>query len=381
MDVALLGLLRFCLLLSCGLLGVSGLRLGDGPPPSQPDGAAGLGFAEVPPPLPGGELPAPAAPAAAESPPSPPDRATPPEQGAEAPPEQQEAAPHVPKDVRLLRVQKNGGSIFGDVVLKKFCDHPADTCRGSGHEDWSQVTEGGNYSGAVVTLLRDPVERIMSEFFWLRSADGLTSASRADWDFRNQTWLDLVQHDADVERAFDIYLHGYENSPSRNRQTLYLLGFRDPSKGEQAYEVAEPGAAYAWDVEPGKYARWAMENLDKMAVFGITDCWMPSMRAFARKLGWDAEAFEEFAAASTPGYGRHEIDVGAPTRNLDEGASWRRNMSREKIKEIERLNKVDFMVFRRALKRFEERFGEACSLPYEPFGPVMRELQRKQAKV
>uniref|UniRef100_A0A7S1W0U2 Sulfotransferase domain-containing protein n=1 Tax=Alexandrium catenella TaxID=2925 RepID=A0A7S1W0U2_ALECA len=262
--------------------------------------------------------------------------------------------------------------------MKKFCDQPTDACLGAGHDDWSQVTENGTYHGSVVTLLRDPVERIMSEFFWLRGGDA--ESSRADWDFRNKTWLGIVQNATDVERAWDVYLHGDEKSPSRNRQTMYLLGFRGGRTGERAYDGESPGAAYRWDHEPGKYVRWAMERLEAMKVYGITDCWTPSMRAVARQLGWDARAVEDFTAASTPEYGKHAIDMSAPAKSV--GSSWRRNLSRQKIFEIERLNKVDLMVFRKALSRFTERFGEACNLPYEPFGPVMRApLEKKPASV
>jgi len=277
---------------------------------------------------------------------------------------------------RLVRVQKAGGSVFGDVIMKKFCSQSADDCQGSAYSDWSQVTRNGAYHGPVVTLLRDPVERMMSEFFWLRSAEGRASASDNDWDFRNQTWLNLVQTDKDLENAFDVYLHGYEKNPSRNRQTLYLLGFRDGVRGDKRNSTVNPGAAYEWDVSSGKYVRWAMENLEKMTAYGITDCWMPSMRAIAGRLGWDTKAVEEFAAGSTPEYGRHEIDAKVLKDRVESGLSWRRSLSRDKVEEIERLNKVDLTVFRKALKRFTERFGEACSLPYEPFGPVLREFKK-----
>uniref|UniRef100_A0A7S2GF34 Sulfotransferase domain-containing protein n=1 Tax=Alexandrium andersonii TaxID=327968 RepID=A0A7S2GF34_9DINO len=290
------------------------------------------------------------------------------------------AARRAAQGVRLLRIQKTGGSIFGDLVMKKFCNQSAGNCLSANHDDWSEIAKDGAGTGSLVTLLRDPVERIMSEFFWLRSRDGLASASRTDWDFQNKTWLDIVQTEKDVERALDVFLHGDEASPSRNRQTLYLLGFRNGSVVEGLGRQSGNGAPYAWDDRAGRYVRRALDHLEEMAAFGITDCWVPSMRAIARQLGWDANAVGEFTVASTPEYGKHSIDLSATAQSTAMGASFRQNLPREKIDEIERLNKVDLMLFRKALKRFTERFGEACSLMYEPLGPVMREPERKPAK-
>lgn len=290
-------------------------------------------------------------------------------------------APTQQQGLRFLRIQKTGGSIFGDVIVKKFCGSPVKGCQGVAHDDWSQVTQNGTYHGAVVTLLRDPVERTLSEFFWLRTPEGLASASHPDWDFRNDTWLQIVQKHPDVDHALDVYLHGYDKSPSRNRQTLYLLGFRDGIEGDKGYEAANPGASYEWDVTWGKHVRRAMENLDRMTAYGIADCWMPSMRAIARKLGWDVKEVEEFAAASTPEYGKHEINLNALMLDrspIATSTSFRRTVSKDKIKDIEAVNKVDLLLFRRALKRFVERFGEACTLPYEPFGPALHEFKKSK---
>lgn len=261
------------------------------------------------------------------------------------------------KAVRFMRIHKTGGSIFQDSILERFSGQPTEAIPGRLHDDWSQVTDNGAFRGDLVTLLRDPVERTMSEFIWLRSADGLASATQPDWDFRNSTWLDIVQKEKNVERAFDVFLHGYPSSPTRNRQTLYLLGFRDGKKGKDAYRTEEPGAAYDWETTPGRYTRWAKENLESMTVYGITDCWMPSMRAIARQLGWNVADVESFASASTPSYGKHEISADTtPTR------SWRSTLSKQKVRDIENMNKVDMEVFKAAVKRFNQRFGETCSL-------------------
>jgi len=39
--------------------------------------------------------------------------------------------------------------------------------------------------------------------------------------------LEAIQ-DENISKALDIYIHGYPKNPSRNRQTLYVLGFRGP---------------------------------------------------------------------------------------------------------------------------------------------------------
>jgi len=106
------------------------------------------------------------------------------------------------------------------------------------------------------------------------------------------------------------------------------------------------------------------------------------MRAMARRLGWNVTSAAEFAADFVPEYGKHDIQAEAPPQAAEllrvgassaaSSTSWRSKIATDRLKEIERLNKVDLVVFRKALSRFNERFGEVCHLPYEPSGPALR---------
>jgi len=123
------------------------------------------------------------------------------------------------KGVDFLRPQKVGGGTFKD-IMQRFC---GSQCRYDGHLSWEQMGATGN--AFDVTLLRDPVERTLSEFHFMRTQTGKVLSRQGQWHFTNSTWLEKVQNTRDVHDALDIYLHGDPLSPSRNRQALYILGF------------------------------------------------------------------------------------------------------------------------------------------------------------
>eukprot|EP00928_Gymnodinium_smaydae_P098060 TRINITY_DN9028_c0_g1_i2.p1 TRINITY_DN9028_c0_g1~~TRINITY_DN9028_c0_g1_i2.p1 ORF type:complete len:213 (-),score=26.22 TRINITY_DN9028_c0_g1_i2:441-1079(-) len=131
---------------------------------------------------------------------------------------------HRTAGVHFLRIQKTGGTTFGEHVARRFCGPESDVCKWASHLDYSSALEG--WGGRVVTLLRDPVERTMSEFAFIRTKGGNYSCRQAQWDFRNFTWFDSIVNEPDEDRALQTYLHGYRDNPSRNRQALYLLGFK-----------------------------------------------------------------------------------------------------------------------------------------------------------
>jgi len=275
---------------------------------------------------------------------------------------------HQDKKVGLhyLRIQKTGSTTFGDVIMREFCGKGSDDCRGGMHTDWSQATENGHYAGPVVTLLRDPVERTLSEFFWLRSPDGLICASAPFWDFRNDTWLRVVQHEPNTTRALEAYLRHYRKNPSRNRQTLYILGFRDGKEGSLGYNVKNPGATYNWDDRPGMLLRFAMQKLDNLTAFGITECWASSMRAIARAVGWNVSAVEALAASaherkfSKDGLAKRDAFLAKNTKDALITSPWSKLVPKKYVEEIVKWNNVDMRLYKDAKKRFSEKFGEPC---------------------
>eukprot|EP00929_Paragymnodinium_shiwhaense_P109172 TRINITY_DN75520_c0_g1_i1.p1 TRINITY_DN75520_c0_g1~~TRINITY_DN75520_c0_g1_i1.p1 ORF type:complete len:324 (-),score=42.97 TRINITY_DN75520_c0_g1_i1:98-1069(-) len=245
------------------------------------------------------------------------------------------------RGAHFLRIQKTGGTTFGEHIMRKFCGPESDTCKWASHIDWTTATD--SWSGPVVTLLRDPVERTMSEFSFIRSKDGNYSCRQAQWDFRNFAWFNEVASNPDEDAAFDTYLKGYPEDPSRNRQALYLLGFKRMERGTPV-----PVYTYDWDADQESTLAQAKDHLDRLAVFGITDCFVPSMQAIARGLGWPEKDVVDMAQSTH-------------SRQHRQGQSWRETLPQEKIARIEQINAVDMQLYAYAKQRFRERFGSDCA--------------------
>jgi len=282
------------------------------------------------------------------------------------------STPHTRKvGLHFLRIQKTATTTFGDVVMRAFCGSPADDCKGSLHTDWSQASENGTYTGPIVTLLRHPVDRTLSEFYWLRTTDGRIGASLPFWDFRNSTWLSYVQNEPNTSKAFDAYLHHYRRNPSRNRQVLYLLGFREGREGKNGFILAKnPGATYDWDDHPGGLARQAMERLESLTAFGIVECWNSSMRAISRALGWNASAVQALASSTHErqfskegliGHLRRDALLSTTGEDVSSSSKWSKVVPKKVVEAITRWNNADMTLYKAAKKRFSEKFGEECA--------------------
>mmetsp|Transcript_64572 Transcript_64572/g.150167 ORF Transcript_64572/g.150167 Transcript_64572/m.150167 type:complete len:352 (-) Transcript_64572:76-1131(-) len=278
--------------------------------------------------------------------------------------------------VHFIRIGKTGSTSFGDKVVREFCDIH-EVCLGSTHIDWNQATWNGHYPGPVVTILRDPVERSLSEFFWLRDGDGQTSAKSFQWDFQNTSWVKAVSVN-NLSQALDAYIHGYPKNPSRNRQALYILGFRH-MHDNKSNRVIAPGEAYDWDVNPRQLAQKAMAKLDNLTAFGITECWVPSMRAIAKRLKWDPDAVVRFASTKHERYWRKAmVDLGKKRNEAVMGKSdykrlvemigkdvpndtpWSQIIPKHYIDQIRKWSNVDMILYKLAKKRFREKFNETC---------------------
>eukprot|EP00927_Polykrikos_kofoidii_P057664 TRINITY_DN51826_c0_g1_i1.p1 TRINITY_DN51826_c0_g1~~TRINITY_DN51826_c0_g1_i1.p1 ORF type:complete len:344 (+),score=35.34 TRINITY_DN51826_c0_g1_i1:63-1034(+) len=253
----------------------------------------------------------------------------------------------------FLRIQKTGGTTFGEHIMRKFCGPESDICKWASHLDWSSAKEGWN--GPVVTLIRDPVERTMSEYSFIRSKDGNYSCRQAQWDFRNFTWFNAVASEPDEDVALNLYLRGYQDSPSRNRQALYLNGFKKLVNGAPV-----PEYTYDWDIDHDSTLAQAKDHLDQVTVFGITDCFLPSMHVIARELDW---AEDDVVAMATSTHSRV-----ASRRSLLSGRStttkrqrWRDTIDPSVVDRIERANRVDMELYKYALQSLYERFGVDCA--------------------
>lgn len=122
-----------------------------------------------------------------------------------------------------MRIQKTGSTSFGENIMPRFCNASGQKCYGSLH--YSTSSESALAADCRVTFLRDPVERLLSEFTMLRGHEG-ENLEQDHWDFAEQdfNWLHSFVNRSDMEDALLAYVRSPDN-PSRNRQAMYLLGF------------------------------------------------------------------------------------------------------------------------------------------------------------
>mmetsp|Transcript_106561 Transcript_106561/g.333323 ORF Transcript_106561/g.333323 Transcript_106561/m.333323 type:complete len:287 (+) Transcript_106561:719-1579(+) len=279
--------------------------------------------------------------------------------------------------VHLIRIQKTGGTTFGEKIMPQFCGHEGRYCQYLMHKDWSMANAdagGRDFLGHLVVLLRHPVERAMSEFLFLRNIDGFICAGQDQWDFRNSEWLHFVQHEPSTEKALYAYLNEPFN-PSRNRQAMYLIGFdRSPT--------SVPGMAFDWDNNRTALLELAKEHL-RQTIFGITDCFGESLRAISDAIGWNTTQVMQMAAVTKA---RHtaswamEYQVQNLTHSfvpevLNETfslyrsplwphdrpqGSWRALLQDKLVTYLENWNSVDMELYEYALDLFAERYHEDC---------------------
>lgn len=227
---------------------------------------------------------------------------------------------------------------------------------GTRHVDWNHV----NHKLDIMTILRDPVERTLSEFFFIRTDDGKKCSRQNQWNFNNDTWLQYVQNERNVDDALKVYLNGYPRNPSINRQSMYLLGF---DKQKQA------GEKYEWKQNHGSLVAQVKAHLDNTTVFGITDCYEESMQVIAEKLGWPVDetlkiAREQWSRRQDKPQASLSLQRRKPLTPMKsvnlQNSKWRDAVHPEVIQLIQEQNAVDMELFNYARQRFGERFGMAC---------------------
>jgi len=136
-------------------------------------------------------------------------------------------------------------------------------------------------------MLRDPVERFLSEFSMARGPDKF-HLDEWQWDWREKDLPRLHELQGqgkdgihDGGKAMVEYLNDPHN-PTRNRQTLYLLGFDRIPDGY-------PAKAYHWHKDRDKLLAQAKSHLVSLLGFGISDCYVDSIVALADRAGWNTK--------------------------------------------------------------------------------------------
>jgi len=206
------------------------------------------------------------------------------------------------KTIGYIRIQKTGSTTLGENIMPALCSDAGQYCHGQHHWDYHDASSYGARNGSrkkerpkvdgggpgcAVTMLRDPVERFLSEFSMARGPDK-HHLEEWQWDWREQDLPRLHELQGkgknaihDTGKAMVEYLNDPHN-PTRNRQTLYLLGFDRIPDGY-------PAKAYDWHKDRGALLAQAKSHLMTLLGFGISDCYVDSIVALADRAGWNTK--------------------------------------------------------------------------------------------
>jgi len=157
-----------------------------------------------------------------------------------------------------------------------------------------------------ITMLRDPVERVISFFYYQK---------------RSET---SYLHSVINERKMDLddFLDSPISGECVNQQTLLLAGIDGKAPDEDC---------------PDKLLEMAKENLRREFSIGITEEFDLSLKLFQRNLGWP----------SIPG---------GKTENV--GANKPKIIPESTIDKIEKMNQMDIKLYRLARELFYDRISE-----------------------
>jgi len=323
--------------------------------------------------------------------------------------------------VTFLRIQKTGSTTWFR-SLRRIGRLHGQQC------DKGDVAPHLNFNGAfrqamshetgpscVFTMLRDPVERTMSEFFFLRGSKAYFT--HPQWDYPDSQMLRLnhTLKQANVSQAFLDFLH-FPDSPVRNRQSLYLLGFdrvsctRDPKtfqdlmgppvkfKGRWPGDdknitcsdtdpAVPPGRQHDWEGQHETLVERVKEQLQKITAWGLTECFSDSWRPIAQNLDWHEDVVSHIADGI---HGREQdkskLDLASLKPSVEfsqrwhkenpglvvtkpsekqQGYSYRYALDPILVKEIEHVNRVDVELIKFARDEFFKKHGRKCAEPMQ----------------
>lgn len=278
------------------------------------------------------------------------------------------------KKVVFLRVQKTAGTTL-ERIFERKCKYEW-SCDWNWHIDWNGIMQR-HPDKHVVCFLRDPVERVYSEYLFLsQHAHSPPPEGMPQWDYT-------------PEQAALLPLDSIENfarfpdNPAHNRGARYLLGFRRPYiflcledcggwwgdylSGQDVARLkddADRDAAPPQGSAPGAAVRLAMEagwseeellailrgRLTKVEL-GVTDCFDASVKLLAKSFDWSEHSMVEAAQVHYRANGQNTVS-NRTKRHRDD-------LSAEAVRIIEERNALDIRLYRTALQVLRERLAAA----------------------
>lgn len=281
-----------------------------------------------------------------------------------------------------MRIQKTGSTTFGESIIPKMTAKHHQTGRGRFHMEYRGAT--AQPRACAVTVLRDPVERFMSEFAFARGHEGFLM-TQDQWDFADEDlpWLKQVQKMPNDTAALLEYLRSPRN-PTRNRQALYLLGFDRVNCDRQCCGLCSrthpghPAHAYDWDKDHDVLLARAKEHLLGLRAFGVLDCYVDSVKVIAGELGWEPEEAADMAGkihrrkqdkrrllAGLLSTSVSRVSAARHTAMLLNAGSaaglWRSALDPALRAEIDGLNRLDIELVDFARRQLYDRYKVNCS--------------------
>lgn len=203
------------------------------------------------------------------------------------------------KGLILLRIQKTGTTTFGDRIMNRACAAQGIKCDVYWHVDWDWASKLAYFHDrAIVTWIRHPVERVYSEFQYVRNVG---ASKQVQWDYTPEQQR-LVEKATTFEQFLQI-----PDNPALNRMTRYLLGFTRPRtvscptdcdpvwaqffKEKNSAPGAQIRMALSQGATTAQILAVARSRLDKsISLLGITDCYDASLVLLGTQLGWNVPA-------------------------------------------------------------------------------------------
>eukprot|EP00927_Polykrikos_kofoidii_P031497 TRINITY_DN2706_c0_g1_i3.p1 TRINITY_DN2706_c0_g1~~TRINITY_DN2706_c0_g1_i3.p1 ORF type:complete len:465 (-),score=67.42 TRINITY_DN2706_c0_g1_i3:26-1420(-) len=208
----------------------------------------------------------------------------------------------------FLRIQKTGTTTFANTATAQCSHFGVMKCDMYYHLDWNYVHSLVQLDPrrVIVTMLRNPVSRVISEATFLRKHGAY--AEQIQWDYTPDI-LDRLQAWRDSNGSFAEFV-SLPSNPANNREVRYILGFERP-----AMLCCNTKCKPRWDeflsaggIAPGNVIDDAIKNsganiLDvakyrlehDINFFGLTECYESSLLIANQALQWDPAITQSFS--------------------------------------------------------------------------------------
>eukprot|EP00927_Polykrikos_kofoidii_P000183 TRINITY_DN10078_c0_g2_i3.p1 TRINITY_DN10078_c0_g2~~TRINITY_DN10078_c0_g2_i3.p1 ORF type:complete len:446 (-),score=50.31 TRINITY_DN10078_c0_g2_i3:199-1467(-) len=208
----------------------------------------------------------------------------------------------------FLRIQKTGTTTVSVIASEQYKRMGENACDVFLHLDWNYVSQlvARDPKRVIITMLRNPVIRVISEGNFLRADPSY--ARQLQWDYTPDMYtrlLEWIRVNGTMADFANLPLN-----PANNRQVRYILGFGRPAQltcwdhcDEFWTEFANAGgappgldaindAATVGGAQVLDVVKHRLEH--EIDFFGVTECFESSLNIASKVLQWDPEVTKPF---------------------------------------------------------------------------------------